>query len=193
MPELEHRGAQWVGLDEAGRGPLAGPVTVAAVILARPLPGLRDSKQLSPARREGLARRIRAEAYAWSIAWAGSWEIERYNVLQATLRAMDRALRALPAGPWRVAVDGNQVLPHWQAEALVRGDRRLDAIAAASILAKTARDAEMDALDRHLPGYAFAQHRGYPTPLHLAALRRLGPSLVHRRGFAPVAALTRSA
>jgi ribonuclease HII len=193
MPELEHRGCGWVGLDEVGRGPLAGPVTVAAVILARPLPGLADSKKLSPARRAYLARQIRAEAKAWSIAWAGSWEIERYNVLQATLRAMDRALQALPPGPWRVAVDGNRALPHWHAETLVKGDSRLDAIAAASILAKTARDAEMDALDRHLPGYAFAQHRGYPTPLHLAALQRLGPSLIHRRGFAPVAALTRNA
>ncbi|MEY2340649.1 ribonuclease HII [Acidithiobacillus sp. IBUN Pt1247-S3] len=184
---IEHLGPEVAGVDEAGRGPLAGPVMVAAVILARPIPGLRDSKKLRPQQRQVLAARIRAEARAWVVVSASTWEIERDNILAATLQAMDRAIRALPLRPQRIVVDGNRVLPQWQAEAMVGGDDRVDAIAAASILAKVARDREMALLDQHYPLYGFARHQAYGTAAHLAALRRFGVTPLHRRTFAPVA------
>jgi len=184
---MEHRGSDVAGVDEAGRGPLAGPVMVAAVILARPIAGLRDSKKLRPPQRERLAQQIRAEARAWAIVSAGTWEIGRHNILAATLQAMDRALRALPIRPRHIVVDGNRVLPQWQAEAMVGGDDRVDAIAAASILAKVARDREMALLDRQYPLYGFSRHQAYGTAAHLEALRRFGVTPIHRRSFAPVA------
>lgn len=177
------------GVDEAGRGPLAGPVYAACVILdpRRPIDGLRDSKALSAARRDVLAAAIRAGAAAWAVARAEVEEIDRLNVLQASLLAMARAVAALGLRPTEVLVDGihcpSLAMP---ARAVVRGDALVPEIGAASILAKTARDAEMLALHRQFPGYGFDRHKGYPTPDHIAALERLGPSPVHRRSFAPV-------
>jgi len=185
--------ATWVaGVDEAGRGPLAGPVCAAAVILdpARPIEGLRDSKQLAPARREQLALQIRERALSWSLGWADVEEIDSLNILGATLLAMRRALCALAVQPAHVLVDGNRLplladRPVTLA-AVVRGDATVPAISAASILAKCARDALMPAIDAAYPGYLMQQHKGYPTAQHLEALRRLGPSPQHRRSFAPV-------
>jgi ribonuclease HII len=178
------------GVDEAGRGPLAGPVAVAAVILdpQRPIAGLADSKALSEARREALAPLIREHALAWHVEWVEVAEIDRLNILRATLAGMARALRALQPAPAMALVDGNRLPPDLPcpARALVRGDAREPAIMAASILAKTARDALMRELDARHPGYGFARHMGYPTPEHLQALRRLGPCDAHRRSFAPV-------
>ena len=181
------------GVDEAGRGPLAGPVAVAAVILdpARPIAGLGDSKALSEARREALAPLVREYALAWHLEWVHPAEIDRINILQATLAGMSRALRALRPAPRSALVDGNRLprdLP-CPAQALVKGDAREPAIMAASILAKVARDRLMRELDAQFPGYGFALHKGYPTPEHLEALRRLGPCAEHRRSFAPVRAL----
>ncbi|RMG29199.1 MAG: ribonuclease HII [Gammaproteobacteria bacterium] len=182
------------GVDEAGRGPLAGPVVAAAVILDPHLPieGLADSKRLTPARREVLAARIRDAALAWALGRAEVEEIDRLNILQATLLAMRRAIEALDPPPGQVLVDGDR-LPEIAvpARAVVGGDRNVPAISAASILAKVARDAEMCRLDARYPGYGFAQHKGYGTRAHLEALRRLGPSPVHRRSFAPVRASIR--
>jgi ribonuclease HII len=179
------------GIDEAGRGPLAGPVVAAAVILdpARPIAGLRDSKQLSPARRAVLASAIREQALAWSIGRAEPDEIDRLNILRATLLAMRRAFDGLVPVPALALVDGSAPpdLP-CECETVVRGDATVPAISAASILAKVARDVEMAVLDLQFPGYGFARHKGYPTAAHLAALRRLGPTTAHRRSFAPVAA-----
>ncbi len=177
------------GVDEAGRGPLAGPVVAAAVVLApgRPIDGLADSKKLSPARREALARIIREQAAAWALGRAEVKEIDRLNVLQAAMLAMKRAVEALDPPPERVLVDGNRLpVLAMPAEAIVGGDARVAAISAASILAKVARDREMIALDARYPGYGFARHKGYGTREHLEALKRLGPSPVHRRSFAPV-------
>lgn len=181
------------GVDEAGRGPLAGPVAVAAVILdpARPVAGLGDSKALSASRREHLAPLIQAQAQAWHLEWVWPDEIDRLNILHATLAGMSRALRALSPAPARALIDGNRLprdLP-CPAEALVKGDAREPAIMAASILAKVARDLYMRELELAHPGYGFALHKGYPTPEHLDALRRLGPCEHHRRSFAPVRAL----
>jgi ribonuclease HII len=182
------------GVDEAGRGPLAGPVVAAAVILdpQRPIEGLADSKALAPARREALAVEIRASSLAWGLGWADAAEIDSLNILQATFLAMRRALAALATVPAHVVVDGNQVPPltglefDCTIEAIVAGDATVPSISAASILAKCTRDAHMIELDARYPGYGFAGHKGYPTAAHVAALRSLGPSPVHRRSFAPV-------
>jgi ribonuclease HII len=177
------------GVDEAGRGPLAGAVFAAAVILdpARPVPGLADSKTLDAARREALATAIRRDALAWAVATATVAEIDEMNILRASLAAMARAVEALGVDPGEVVVDGLHVPPtRWPSRAVVKGDRLVPAISAASILAKTARDEEMAALDLRFPGYGFARHKGYPTPEHLAALRSLGPCEIHRRTFGPV-------
>ena len=177
------------GVDEAGRGPLAGPVTAAAVILdpARPIAGLRDSKQLTPAQREVLAAEVRERALAWAVAWADHREIDELNILQASLLAMSRAVAALSLAPVQVLVDGNRCpqLPY-PVSAIVKGDSKVPAISAASILAKVERDAAMLRLDSEYPGYGFAEHKGYPTAAHLAALERQGVSAVHRRSYAPV-------
>ena len=177
------------GVDEAGRGPLAGPVFAAAVILdaARPLEGLRDSKLLTARARERLAVDIRGGALAWSVACADVAEIDGLNILQATLLAMRRAVEGLAVAPGEVLVDGNRC-PRLacSVRAIVGGDRSVPAISAASILAKTARDALLVELDALHPGYGFARNKGYGTPLHLAALDRLGPCPAHRRSFAPV-------
>ncbi len=177
------------GVDEVGRGPLAGDVVAAAVVLDpdRPIAGLRDSKKLSQARREALAEAIREQALAWSVARATVAEIDELNILQASLLAMHRAVSGLALLPGFVFVDGNR-LPRWpyRAEAVVKGDDRVPAIAAASILAKVQRDAELVALEQDYPGYGFAGHKGYPTREHLDALRRLGVTPVHRKSFAPV-------
>jgi len=182
------------GVDEAGRGPLAGPVVAAAVILApsRPVAGLADSKVLSPARREVLATTIRTQSLAWSLGWADAAEIDTLNILQATMLAMRRALAALSVPPQHVIIDGNRcpdlsgLAFDCTAEAVVKGDSLVASVSAASILAKVARDEHMRVLDGRYPGYGMADHKGYPTAAHIAALRRLGPSPVHRRSFAPV-------
>ncbi|MGD9520505.1 MAG: ribonuclease HII [Tepidiphilus sp.] len=179
------------GVDEAGRGPLAGPVVAAAVILppGTSLSGLNDSKKLSPRRRERLAAEIRATALAWAVAEASAAEIDEWNILRATLRAMARAVAALPLTPDEVLVDGNQA-PALEVpvRTIIGGDALEPAIMAASILAKTHRDARLVALDARYPEYGFARHKGYGTAAHLAALARLGPCPEHRRSFAPVRA-----
>lgn len=181
------------GVDEAGRGPLAGPVVAAAVILdpARPIAGLNDSKKLSAKRREALAVLIREQALAWAVAEASVEEIDRINILQASLLAMQRAVAALAVRPQLALIDGN-LCPRLDcpAEALVGGDGRSAPIAAASILAKTVRDELMLAMHQRFPCYDFARHKGYPTAAHLAALRQHGPCSEHRRSFAPVAQLS---
>lgn len=178
------------GCDEAGRGPLAGPVIAAAVILPADavLIGLADSKQLSATQRERLAEQIRQQALAWAIGEATVAEIDHLNILQATLLAMRRAVLALAVVPQQLLVDGNRLptdLP-CPARAVVRGDQTVPCISAASILAKTWRDRLMTDLEPHYPGYGFAQHKGYGTRQHLAALARLGVTPLHRRRFAPV-------
>jgi len=180
------------GVDEAGRGPLAGPVVAAAVILddLQPIKGLRDSKTLGPATRERLAAEVRAKALCCSVAEASVDEIDRLNILQATLLAMRRAVEGLRLVPARVLVDGNRLpLLRMPAEAIVSGDARVAAISAASIVAKVHRDALLAALHELHPAYGFAQHKGYPTAEHLAALRAHGACVVHRRSFAPVRAV----
>jgi ribonuclease HII len=185
------RGRLVCGADEAGRGPLAGPVVAAAVILdpRRPIDGLRDSKELAPARREELARAIRGRATAWAVAEASVQEVDRLNVLQASLLAMSRAIELLDPAAEIALIDGNR-LPRLriEAHAIVGGDALEPAISAASILAKQHRDRLMTELDRLFPGYGFAKHAGYPTPWHLERLRELGPCAAHRRSFAPVRA-----
>jgi len=180
------------GVDEAGRGPLAGPVYAAAVILdpARPIEGLRDSKKLSEAKRDQLAPIIKEQALAWAIAECSHEEIDTLNILQATMLAMRRAVEALATMPTIALIDGNRC-PQMtvRAHAVVEGDDKVHAISAASILAKTARDAALVALHAAYPQYAFDQHKGYSTALHLARLREHGPCPVHRRSFAPVRAL----
>ncbi|WP_019918218.1 ribonuclease HII [Methyloversatilis discipulorum] len=179
------------GVDEAGRGPLCGPVYAAAVILdpVRPIDGLNDSKKLSEKKREALAPLIRERALAWAVGIATVEEIDRLNILHATMLAMRRAVEGLAVPPDRVLIDGNRVPPGLSvpARAIVGGDASEAAISAASILAKTGRDQEMMALAALYPQYGIAKHKGYPTAEHLAALRVHGPSPIHRRSFAPVA------
>lgn len=180
------------GVDEAGRGPLAGPVCAAAVILdlARPIAGLADSKQLSTPRRERLALDIREKALAFGIAWASVEEIDRLNILQATLLAMRRAVEALAVQPDLALIDGNRCpLLAVPARAIIRGDVTEPAISAASILAKTARDAEMRRIHELFPQYGLDRHKGYDTAAHRAALKLHGPTEFHRRTFAPVRVL----
>ncbi len=179
------------GVDEAGRGPLAGAVYAAAVILdpARPIMGLADSKVLTEARRDALAERIKQDALAWCIAVASVEEIDKLNILHATMLAMSRAVEGLATQPDAVQIDGNRVPKQLRlpAEAIVKGDAKVQAISAASILAKTARDAELVRLDAAHPQYGFARHKGYPTQEHQAAIARYGvlPG-VHRQSFGPV-------
>ena len=182
------------GVDEAGRGPLAGPVVASAVILPpdRPLDGLDDSKKLSAARRETLAAEIKSRAVAWSVAWCDAAEIDAINILAATMLAMRRAVFGLSVFPTAIRVDGNR-LPdlrfngrHIEGEAIVGGDGKVAAISAASILAKTTRDAIMERMDCLYPGYDFKRHKGYGTAVHRERLRQKGPCDLHRRSFAPV-------
>lgn len=178
------------GVDEAGRGPLAGPVVAAAVILddLHPIAGLADSKKLTALRREKLFDEIRAKALCFCIAEASVEEIDRLNILQATLLAMQRAVHGLRLKPALVQVDGNRLpVLEVQAEAIVKGDALVQAISAASILAKVHRDRWCEGFDRQYPGYGFAAHKGYGTAAHLQALRGLGATPAHRRSFAPVA------
>jgi ribonuclease HII len=177
------------GVDEAGRGPLAGAVFAAAVVLdpQRPIRGLADSKVLPAAVREKLAERIRSRCIAWAVASASVEEIDSINILRASLLAMRRAVEALGMEPEEVCVDGLYTPDiAFKCRAIVRGDSLVRAISAASILAKTARDAEMTRLDERYPGYGFANHKGYSTPEHLAALKLFGPCEIHRRSFEPV-------
>ena len=193
MPELSIPPGLVCGIDEAGRGPLAGPVVAAAVILdpARPIAGLDDSKKLSEKKRVLLAERIRAEAVAWAVAEATVEEIDRLNILQATFLAMQRAVAGLAVRPESALVDGNRC-PRLEipVEAVVKGDGKIASIAAASILAKTVRDAGMLVLHAAYPQYGFDRHMGYPTAAHFAALNTHGASPVHRRSFGPVAQLS---
>lgn len=190
--------ARVVGVDEVGRGPLAGPVVAAAVMLdpRRPVAGLRDSKKLSPRRRAALAEQLQRDALCVSFGRAEVEEIDRLNILAASLLAMERAVAGLRVDPELVLVDGQRLpsLP-WPARAVIGGDDTVAAISAASIVAKEARDAEMCRLAQALPGYGFERHKGYGTAEHLAALAALGPSPEHRHSFAPVrrAAQARSA
>jgi ribonuclease HII len=182
------------GVDEAGRGPLAGPVVAAAVILnpARPIRGLADSKALEPEERERLALLIRERALCHSVAWADVEEIDSINIFQATMLAMRRALLGLRVPPQQVVIDGNRC-PRAHGldfeclfKAVVKGDAKVPSISAASILAKTTRDALMRDLDGRYPGFALSRHKGYATRTHVDALTRLGPSVLHRRSFSPV-------
>jgi len=177
------------GTDEVGRGPLAGDVVAAAVILdpKKPIAGLNDSKKLSERKRLDCFIQIKQKSRAYAIGRASVAEIDRLNILQASLLAMHRAVAALELQPEFVYVDGNYC-PQWAypSQAIIRGDSLVPSIAAASIIAKVTRDQEMVELDAKYPGYGFAQHKGYPTPAHLAALKSLGPSAVHRCSFAPV-------
>lgn len=177
------------GVDEAGRGPLAGPVFAAAVILdrERPIPGLRDSKKLNEAKRDELAPLIREHAIAWAVAQASEAEIDKLNILQASLLAMKRAVYALSTVPTLALIDGNKCpVMRIQSIAIIEGDDKIESISAASILAKTARDAALVKLHKKYPQYGFDQHKGYGTALHLERLREHGASPVHRRSFAPV-------
>lgn len=177
------------GVDEVGRGPLCGAVVAAAVILnpKKPILGLNDSKKLSESKRELLAEQIKAEAVSWCLGRAEVEEIDAINILQASMLAMQRAVNGLTIAPEYVLVDGNRCPQlSYPSQAVVKGDSRIIEIAAASVLAKVARDQEMLMLDEQYPGYGLAQHKGYPTKLHLEALQSLGPSAIHRRSFGPV-------
>lgn len=177
------------GIDEVGRGCIVGPVITAAVILdpAKPIHGLTDSKKLSEKKRLVLAEQIKASAICWAIGRAEASEIDRINILQATLVAMQRAFSQLAPHPDFVKVDGNRLpVLDCPAEAIVQGDLLIPEISAASILAKVARDTEMLVLDKLYPGYQFSVHKGYPTGLHLQALKQLGVTPYHRQSFAPV-------
>jgi ribonuclease HII len=192
MIEMRDEATLVCGVDEAGRGPLCGSVVAAAVILdpANPIHGLNDSKKLAPRTRERLACVIRERALAWAVAEATVDEIDRLNILQATMLAMTRAVEALTVVPELVRVDGNRCPPlRLPAEAVIKGDATVPEIAAASILAKTARDRMMTELEMLHPSYGFAKHKGYPTAEHLAALREHGVIACYRRSFGPVRAL----
>lgn len=186
---FDHADELICGVDEAGRGPLAGAVYAAAVILdpAKPIDGLRDSKKLTEAKRNELAEQIKANALAWSIAFCSESEIDALNILQASMLAMRRAVESLNPVPTLALIDGNRcpVMPI-RSEAIVKGDDKVAEISAASILAKTARDASLMQLHEQFPHYAFDQHKGYPTALHLERLRLHGVSPVHRKSYAPV-------
>jgi ribonuclease HII len=186
-----YQGVLSAGCDEVGRGPLAGDVVAAAVILdpENPITGLADSKKLTEKKREQLFIEIQQKAKSWCIARASVAEIDKINILQASLLAMARAVQGLHIQPEHVLVDGNK-LPKWSypAEAVVKGDSRVAAISAASILAKVTRDREMVELDKIYPGYGFADHKGYPTKVHMDALDKLGITAIHRTSYAPVRA-----
>jgi len=194
QPQLFSAEGPIAGVDEAGRGPLAGPVVAAAVILdpRNPIAGLADSKKLSAARRDHLAREIRTRAIAWSVAWSDPAEIDAINILAATMLAMRRAILGLSVTPTMVQIDGNR-LPNLdfaatriQGEAIVGGDDKVAAISAASIIAKTTRDQIMIDIDHLYPNYEFARHKGYGTEVHRQRLQDFGPCEHHRRSFAPV-------
>ena len=178
-----------VGVDEVGRGPLAGDVLAAAVILQRKaeIPGLDDSKLMTPKKRKALYSLIKNNALCWSIGRASVAEIDKKNILKATLLAMDRAVQGLAVIPGYVLVDGNK-LPNWgyPSQAIIRGDKKIPEISAASIIAKVTRDQELEELDAMYPGYGFARNKGYPTKEHLSALKKLGPTDAHRKSFEPV-------
>lgn len=177
------------GVDEAGRGPLAGPVVAAAVILdaKRPIAGLADSKVLAPARRQVLAQAIKQRALCWAVGRAEVADIDRLNILQASLLAMRRAVETLDIVPELVLIDGNRAPSlACRVKTVIKGDATVPSVQAASILAKVARDAEMFTLDKAFPGYGFSRHKGYPTATHLLALAIFGVSPVHRRSFGPV-------
>ena len=186
-----YHGTLLAGVDEVGRGPLAGDVVTAAVILdpQKKIEGLNDSKKLSEKKRNSLFEEIKEKALAYSIARCSVAEIDEINILQASLLAMKRAVEGLSIQPEHVLVDGNHI-PNWtySAEAVVKGDARVECIAAASILAKVTRDREMVAFDAIYPGFGFAKHKGYPTQLHRDALKKLGITAIHRRSYAPVKA-----
>ncbi len=186
----EHAGLLIAGVDEAGRGPLAGAVFAAAVILDpdKPLAGVTDSKKISEQQREDFYHLIIGSSLCYAVATASAEEIDQINILQASLLAMHRAVQQLHKQPEFVYVDG-LYCPRWEyaSQALVKGDSRLSAIAAASILAKVSRDREMLELDSLYPDYGFAAHKGYPTPLHMQRLKTLGPCAIHRKTFKPVA------
>jgi len=193
---FDYAGEVICGVDEAGRGPLAGPVFAAAVILdpARPIIGLRDSKKLSPTRRDELALIIQRDALAWSIAQCSAAEIDALNILQATMLAMRRAIEGLSVAPTLALIDGNRCpVTTIRTEAIVKGDDKVIEISAASILAKTARDALLLEMHARYPQYGFDQHKGYPTALHLARLREYGVTPEHRRSYAPVRELLNEA
>ncbi|MCW8888489.1 MAG: ribonuclease HII [Gammaproteobacteria bacterium] len=181
------------GVDEVGRGPLAGPVVTAAVILdpTKPIAGLADSKKLTEKRREMLAEEIKERALAWAIGRAEVEEIDEINILHATMRAMTRAVEGLTVEADFALIDGNRIPPglNCSAEAVVKGDGRVEVISAASIIAKVTRDQEMVLMDELYPGYGLAKHKGYPTKPHIAALTELGITPIHRRSFRPVAEL----
>lgn len=180
---------QVAGVDEVGRGPLAGPVVAAAVILdpGNPIEGLMDSKKLTEKRREILAEEIKQKALSWALGRAEVEEIDQINILQASLVAMSRAVAGLAVAPKEVLVDGNKCpdVPY-PVEAIVKGDSLVESISAASIIAKVARDTEMVALDAQYPGYGLAKHKGYPTAMHRQALIDLGVTIIHRRSYKPV-------
>ncbi|MEE3168526.1 MAG: ribonuclease HII [Pseudomonadota bacterium] len=187
--ECGYRGRLLAGVDEVGRGPLIGAVVTAAVILDpdRPVAGLADSKKLTEKKRDALYEEILEKAAAWCIGRCEAAEIDQLNIYQATMVAMERAVAGLHVPPEYVLVDGNRC-PNWgwASEPVVKGDSRVEAISAASILAKVTRDREMIDLEQTYPGYGLAQHKGYPTPVHLEALFRLGVTPEHRRSFRPV-------
>lgn len=189
LPLFDYVSEVICGVDEAGRGPLAGPVFAAAVILdpAYPISGLRDSKKLTEARRDVLALEIKAHALSWSIAQCSEQEIDTLNILQASMLAMRRAIEGLHVQPSLALIDGNRCpVMTVRSEAIVKGDDKVPAISAASILAKTARDHALHLLHQDYPQYAFDQHKGYPTALHLERLALHGVSPVHRTSYAPV-------